>query len=153
MSGGSRDRRQQCRLDSISRRWRQDCPIRATCCRCRTATSLGARQSGWDRSGSKETAGASGGPPQRITLLRDADGDGKPELKTVLLDHLNSPFGIAVLNGALYVADTDAVLRFPFTPGQTRITAPGEKVIDLPGGLIDHHWTKSLTVSPDGSKF
>jgi len=102
--------------------------------------------------GSKETAGASGGPPQRITLLRDADGDGKPELKTVLLDHLNSPFGIAVLNGALYVADTDAVLRFPFTPGQTRITAPGEKVIDLPGGLIDHHWTKSLTVSPDGSK-
>ena len=102
--------------------------------------------------GSKETAGASGGPPQRITLLRDADGDGKPELKTVLLDHLNSPFGIAVLNGELYVADTDAILRFPFTPGQTRITAPGEKVIDLPGGLIDHHWTKSLAVSPDGSK-
>jgi len=102
--------------------------------------------------GSKETAGASGGPPQRIILLRDADGDGKPELRTVLLDHLNSPFGIAVLNGELYVADTDAILRFPFTPGQTRITAPGEKVIDLPGGLIDHHWTKSLTVSPDGSK-
>ena len=102
--------------------------------------------------GSKETAGASGGPPQRITLLRDADGDGKPELKTVLLDHLNSPFGIAVLNGELYVADTDAILRFPFTPGQTRITAPGEKVIDLPGGLIDHHWTKSLAVSPNGSK-
>jgi glucose/arabinose dehydrogenase len=102
--------------------------------------------------GAKETSGASGGPPQRITLLRDADGDGKPELKSVLVDHLNSPFGIAVVNNQLYVADTDAVLRYPFTPGQTKITARPQKVIDLPGGLIDHHWTKSLTVSPDGSK-
>jgi glucose/arabinose dehydrogenase len=102
--------------------------------------------------GAKETSGQSGGPPQRITLLRDADGDGKPELKSVLLDHLNSPFGIAVVGNQLYVANTDAIIRYPFTPGQTKITAPGEKVIDLPGGLIDHHWTKSLTVSPDGSK-
>jgi glucose/arabinose dehydrogenase len=102
--------------------------------------------------GATETAGASGGPPQRITLLRDADGDGKPELKTVLLDHLNSPFGVAFVDGALYVANTDAIIRYPFTPGQTKITAPGQKVIDLPGGLIDHHWTKSLAASPDGSK-
>jgi glucose/arabinose dehydrogenase len=100
--------------------------------------------------GGKETAG--GGPPQRITLLRDADGDGKPELKSVLLDHLNSPFGIAVVGGQLYVANTDALIRYPFTPGQTKITAPGQRVVELPGGLIDHHWTKSLTVSPDGSK-
>jgi glucose/arabinose dehydrogenase len=102
--------------------------------------------------GGKETAGAGGGPPQRITLLRDADGDGKPELKTVLLDHLDSPFGVAVAGNELFVADTGALLRYPFTVGQTRITGPGQKVTDLPGGLIDHHWTKSLTTSPDGSK-
>ena len=101
--------------------------------------------------GAKETSGSSG-KPQRITLLRDADGDGKPELRTVLVDHLNSPFGIAVVGNELYVANTDGIVAFPFTPGQTQITAPGRKVIDLPGGLIDHHWTKSLTASPDGSK-
>ncbi|MFL6786447.1 MAG: PQQ-dependent sugar dehydrogenase [Sphingomicrobium sp.] len=102
--------------------------------------------------GSKETAGASGGPPQRITLIRDADGDGKAELKTVLVDHLNSAFGVALVGSDLYVANTDAIVRYRFTPGQTKITAPPEKVIDLPGGLIDHHWTKSLTASPDGTK-
>jgi glucose/arabinose dehydrogenase len=101
--------------------------------------------------GAKETQGSSG-KPQRITLVRDADGDGKPELKTVLVDHLNSPFGVVVSRGYLYVANTDALVRYPFTPGQTKITAPAQKVIDLPGGLIDHHWTKDLTVSPDGSK-
>jgi glucose/arabinose dehydrogenase len=102
--------------------------------------------------GAKETAGAGGGTPQRITLLREADGDGKPELRTILLDHLNMPFGVVVVGNDLYVADTDAVLRFPFTPGETTITAPGQKIVDLPAGLIDHHWTKSLTASPDGSK-
>ncbi|WP_028969965.1 PQQ-dependent sugar dehydrogenase [Sphingomonas sp. URHD0057] len=102
--------------------------------------------------GATETAGASGGPPERITLLRDANGDGKPELKTVLLDHLNAPFGVAVVGSDLYVANTDAIIRYPFAAGQTRITARGQKVIDLPGGLIDHHWTKSLTTSPDGTK-
>jgi glucose/arabinose dehydrogenase len=94
----------------------------------------------------------SGGPAQRITLLRDADGDGKPELKSVLVDHLNSPFGAVVVGNDLYVADTDAILRYPFTPGETKITARPQKVVDLPAGLIDHHWTKSLTASPDGSK-
>jgi glucose/arabinose dehydrogenase len=93
-----------------------------------------------------------GGPSNRVVLLRDADGDGRPELKTVLLDHLNSPFGIVVVGGDLYVAETDKIMRYPFTPGQTQITAPGQKVIDLPAGLINHHWTKSLTASPDGSK-
>lgn len=102
--------------------------------------------------GAKETSGGGGGTPQRITLLRDADGDGKPELKTVLLDHLNMPFGVVLVGNELYVANTDAIVRYPFTPGQTRITAPGQKVIDLPAGLINHHWTKSLTASPDGSK-
>src|SRR5437763_8469857 len=101
--------------------------------------------------GGKETSGTSG-KAQRITLLRDADGDGKPELRSVLVDHLVSPFGIVLVGNDLYIADTDAILRYPFTPGQTKITAPPQKVIELPGGLIDHHWTKSLTVSPDGSK-
>jgi glucose/arabinose dehydrogenase len=101
--------------------------------------------------GAKETSG-NAGKPQRITLLRDADGNGKPELKSVLVDHLVSPFGVVVVGNDLYVADTDGILRFPFTPGQTTITAQPQKVIDLPGGLIDHHWTKSLTASPDGSK-
>src|SRR5206468_2240649 len=101
--------------------------------------------------GGKETSG-SAGKPQRITLLRDANGDGKPELRSVLVDHLVSPFGIVLVGNDLYIADTDGIIRYPFTPGQTKITASGQKVIDLPGGLIDHHWTKSLTVSPDGSK-
>jgi glucose/arabinose dehydrogenase len=100
----------------------------------------------------KETSGASGGLPQRITLLRDADGDGRAELRTVLLDHLNSPFGVVLVGGDLYVANTDAIVRYPFTPGQTQFTARGQKVVDLPAGLINHHWTKSLTASPDGSK-
>jgi glucose/arabinose dehydrogenase len=102
--------------------------------------------------GAKELTGASAGTPQRITLLRDSDGDGKVELKTVLLDHLYMPFGVALVGNQLYVANTDAIVRYPFTPGQTRITAPGQKIVDLPAGLINHHWTKSLTASPDGSK-
>jgi glucose/arabinose dehydrogenase len=102
--------------------------------------------------GGKAKESAGGGPPQRITLLRDADGDGKAELKTVLLDHLNAPFGVVVLGDQLYVANTDALIRYPFTVGQTKITAPGQRLVELPGGLIDHHWTKSLTASPDGSK-
>jgi len=88
----------------------------------------------------------------RITLLRDADGDGKPELRTVFLDHLSAPFGVALVGNDLYVANTDAIVRYPYTPGQTHITAPGTVLTELPGGPIDHHWTKSLVASPDGTK-
>jgi hypothetical protein len=88
----------------------------------------------------------------RILLLRDANGEGVPELKTVFLDHLNSPFGVVLVGGDLYVANTDGVMRFPYQAGDTQITAPGVKLTDLPGGPIDHHWTKSLTASPDGAK-
>ena len=91
-------------------------------------------------------------PGQRILLFRDTNGDGLPEDKSVFLDHLNSPFGVVLVGGDLYVADTDAVLRYPYTTGETRITAAGVKLCDLPGGPIDHHWTKSLTASPDGTK-
>lgn len=87
----------------------------------------------------------------RVTLLRDADGDGRAELKTVLVDGLNAPYGLAFVNGALYVANQDALLRFAFTPGQTRIAGPGAKVTDLPH-YINHHWTKALAASPDGSR-
>lgn len=88
----------------------------------------------------------------RITLLRDADGDGAPEVRTIFLDHLYSPFGVALVGQDLYVANTDAIVRYPYLPGDTKITAPGTKLLDLPGGPIDHHWTKSLVASPDGSR-
>ena len=88
----------------------------------------------------------------RILLLRDADGDGVPETRTVFIDHLTSPFGMVLVGNDFYVADTDAVLRFPYQTGQTSIVASGVKLTDLPGGPIDHHWTKSLTASPDGTK-
>lgn len=91
-------------------------------------------------------------PGQRILLFRDTKGDGRPDLKTVFIDHLRSPFGVVLVGNDLYVADTDAVLRFPYKAGETQITAPGTKLCDLPGGPIDHHWTKSLTASPDGTK-
>lgn len=92
------------------------------------------------------------GPTNRLVLLRDANGDGTPELKSVLLDHLNSPFGVVVVGSNLYVAETDKLMRYAFAAGQTTITQPGQKVTDLPAGLINHHWTKDLTASPDGSK-
>jgi glucose/arabinose dehydrogenase len=95
---------------------------------------------------------SAGGQSNRVVLLRDANGDGVPEIKSVLLDHLNSPFGIVLVGNDLYVAETDKLMRYPFTPGQTKITVAGQKVIDLPAGLINHHWTKDLTASPDGFK-
>jgi glucose/arabinose dehydrogenase len=96
-------------------------------------------------------AGANAKDANRITLLR-ANGDGTPELRTTFLDHLSSPFGVALVGHDLYVANTDSIMRFPYEEGQTSITAAGTKLTDLPGGPIDHHWTKSLLASPDGSK-
>jgi glucose/arabinose dehydrogenase len=100
----------------------------------------------------KAHGGSAGGPSNRILLLRSADGDGKPGAPTVLADHLNSPFGVVLVGDALYVADTDAILRFPFKPGQAVVGGAPTKVVDLPAGSINHHWTKSLTASADGSK-
>jgi glucose/arabinose dehydrogenase len=88
----------------------------------------------------------------RILLFRDTNGDGVPDLQTVFIDHLKSPFGVVLVGSDLYVADTDAILRFPYETGQSVITTPGVKLTDLPGGPIDHHWTKSLTASFDGTK-
>ena len=98
-------------------------------------------------------AGKSAGkPPNQIVLLRDTHGDGRYDMRTVFIDHLNSPFGVALVGSDLYLADTDALLRFPYQPGVTRITAKPELVTELPGGPIDHHWTKSLVAGADGSK-
>ena len=94
--------------------------------------------------------GSGGGPSNRILLVR-GEAVGKPAAPTVLIDHLNSPFGVVMVGDALYVADTDAILRFPYKVGDTQAGAP-VKVTDLPAGPINHHWTKSLTASPDGSK-
>jgi glucose/arabinose dehydrogenase len=96
-------------------------------------------------------AGAGVPSADRITLLRDADGDGIAEMKTVLLEGLHSPFGMALVGNQLYVANADAVVRFPFSAGQTRITVPGVKVTDLPSGR-NHHWTKNILPARDGRR-
>ncbi|MBU3079144.1 PQQ-dependent sugar dehydrogenase [Sphingomonas quercus] len=90
------------------------------------------------------------GSANRITLLRDADGDGVAELRSVFISGLNSPFGMTLSGDTLYVADTDAVLAFPYAPGETKITTPPRKVVDLPAGTINHHWTKNVIASDDG---
>ena len=97
-------------------------------------------------------AGAGVPSANRISLLRDGDGDGTAELRTAFLTGLNSPFGMALVGEDFYVANTDAVLRFPYADGATTIAAAGVKVADLPAGPINHHWTKNLVASPDGSR-
>ena len=98
----------------------------------------------------QKMAGAAVPSANRITLLRDADGDGRAEQRHVLLDGLNSPFGMTLVGNTLYVANTDALLAFPYTVGVTRITASPRKVLDLPAGEINHHWTKNVIATPDG---
>lgn len=107
---------------------------------------------GWFFNHFQKKAGGAVPSPNRITLLRDADGDGVAETHSVFLSGLYSPFGMALVGNNLYVADSDAILRFPYTTGETQIAAPGVKVVDLPAGPINHHWTKNLIASRDGSK-
>jgi glucose/arabinose dehydrogenase len=97
-------------------------------------------------------AGAGTPSANRITLLRDADGDGVAEVRTAFLENLNSPFGMALVGKDLYVANTDALVRFPYVEGATRIAAPGTKVVDLPGGPLNHHWTKNVIANRDGTR-
>ncbi|HZV62865.1 MAG TPA: sorbosone dehydrogenase family protein [Methylophilaceae bacterium] len=97
-------------------------------------------------------AGAGVPSANRITLLRDADGDGVAELKQVFLRNLNSPFGMALIGNHFYVANADAIVRFPYQEGAISISEAGTKVADLPGGPINHHWTKNIIASPDGAK-
>lgn len=95
-------------------------------------------------------AGAGVPSANAITLLRDADGDGVAELRTRFLEGLHSPFGMVLVGRHLYVANADAVLRFPYTAGTTRIDAAGTEVASLPGGALNHHWTKNIVASRDG---
>jgi glucose/arabinose dehydrogenase len=107
---------------------------------------------GWIMKKQMAKAGAAVPSPDRITLLRDANGDGVAETRTTFLDGLHSPFGMALVDGDFYVANSNAVVRFPYAGGETRITAAGAKLVDLPAGPINRHWTKSLIASPDGAK-
>ena len=97
-------------------------------------------------------AGSSHPSANRISLLRDTNGDGIADQKTVFLQNLNSPFGMALVGNMLYVANTDALMRFAYQEGATQITASGTKVLDLPGGTLNHHWTKNVIANPTGTK-
>ncbi len=96
-------------------------------------------------------AGAGVPSPDRITLLRDTDGDGQADVRSVLLANLHSPFGMALIGSMLYVANADGIVRVPYRLGDERIAAAPQKVTDLPSG-INHHWTKNLIASPDGQR-
>jgi glucose/arabinose dehydrogenase len=106
---------------------------------------------GWFMKRVMGRAGAGVPSPNRVTLLRDADGDGVAEIRSVFLENLNSPFGMTLVAGNLYVANTDAVMHFPYRDGDTRIAEPGQRLTELPAGPRNHHWTKNIIASPDGA--
>ncbi|MDQ2665785.1 MAG: sorbosone dehydrogenase family protein [Gemmatimonadota bacterium] len=107
---------------------------------------------GWFFKHFQKKAGAGVPSADRITLLRDADGDGVADTRTVFAAGLSSPFGMALVGNTLYIANADAIVRVPYVAGSTQITAVPTKVIDLPGGPINHHWTKNIIASADGTK-
>jgi glucose/arabinose dehydrogenase len=102
----------------------------------------------------KFQAKAGGAVPSanRITLLRDTDGDGVAETRSVFLSKLYSPFGMALVGSNFYVANADGIVRFPYVPGSTTISAPAMRLAPLPGGRLNHHWTKSLVANRSGTK-
>ena len=97
-------------------------------------------------------AGSDRPSPNRIVLLRDSDGDGTADVQTIFMSGLNSPFGMALVGDTLYVADTDAVVKVPYHTGETQVTEAPVEVVDLPAGTINHHWTKNILASKDGTK-
>ena len=107
---------------------------------------------GWFRKLFMKKAGGTVPSANRVTLLRDSNGDGAADIHEVFLEGLNSPFGMVLVGDALYVANTDALLRFPYQAGETRITQSGVVVTTLPAGTINHHWTKNVVASTDGKK-
>jgi hypothetical protein len=107
---------------------------------------------GWFFNHFQKKAGGAVPSANRITLLRDADGDGVAETRSEFLSGLKSPFGMVLVGDVFYVANTDSLVRFPYEPGQLQISRPGIKVVDLPGGPINHHWTKNVVAAVDGSK-
>jgi len=107
---------------------------------------------GWAMKMGMRWAGADVPSANRITLLRDADGDGVAETRSAFLTGLNSPVGMALVGNDFYVANTDGVVRFPYTDGATEITAKGEKTADLPAGPVNLHWVKNVVASQDGAR-
>jgi glucose/arabinose dehydrogenase len=107
---------------------------------------------GWFFKRFQKKAGGAVPSANRITLLRDADGDGAAETRSILLDQLNAPFGMALVGDVLYVANSDALVRVPYKLGETRISAAPTTVCELPGGRLNRHWTKNVVASPDGSR-
>src|ERR1700736_4476006 len=107
---------------------------------------------GWAQKQFMKRAGAMTPSANRITLLRDSRGSGVANQRFVFADKLNSPFGMTLVGNQFYVADSDAVLSFRYVEGATRVEGPGVKVVDLPAGPINHHWTKNLIGSQDGSR-
>jgi glucose/arabinose dehydrogenase len=107
---------------------------------------------GWFMRRYFKKAGAAVPSADRITILRDADDDGVAETRSVLISGVKSPFGMALVNDALYVAATDALLRFPYREGQLTITSAPTRVAELPGGRLNHHWTKTVIGAPDGRR-
>lgn len=107
---------------------------------------------GWVMGKVMDRAGAAVPSANRITLLRDGNHDGVAETRSSFIENLNSPFGMTLVGNDLYVADTDRLLRFTYVEGQTSITSKPMKVIDLPAGTLNHHWTKNVIASQDGSK-
>ena len=107
---------------------------------------------GWTANLIMERAGAGSPSANRITLLRDTDGDGVADARFALLTGLNSPFGMALVGNNLYVANTDAVMRFSYETGDTQITTPGVRLVELPAGTINHHWTRNIIATHDGSR-
>jgi glucose/arabinose dehydrogenase len=107
---------------------------------------------GWFFKRFQRKAGGAVPSANRVTLLRDANGDGVAETRSVLLAGLNAPFGMALVGDVLYVANSDALVQVPYSPGETRISATPATVCQLPGGPLNHHWTKNVVASPDGSR-
>jgi glucose/arabinose dehydrogenase len=107
---------------------------------------------GWVMKRVMARAGAGTPSADRITLLRDADGDGRAEVRSVFLADLHSPFGMALVGKELFVANTDALVAFPYAGDELRIAARGRKVADLPAGPLNHHWTKNVIARPDGAR-
>lgn len=107
---------------------------------------------GWFTKYFLNKGGALAASADRITLLRDADGDGTAETRSAFLEDLHSPFGMALIGDVFYVANADSIVSFPYKSGQTSIKAASTKLIDLPGLPLNHHWTKNIIASQDGSK-
>jgi len=107
---------------------------------------------GWVMKLLMKRAGAATPSANRITLLRDADGDGVAETRSVFAQGLTSPFGMALIGDQLYVANSDALVRYTYRSGETTLSGAPQKVVDLPAGTLNHHWTKNVIASPDGSK-